>query len=86
MQVIIQLATGVASTTTQVGAWLALGLTVDQVFVEFALGDQYTAFSKSAIQQYLTTAADAAIGSTGHGAVQVTGISADVNHGAAVHA
>jgi hypothetical protein len=39
------------------------GLTIDQVFVDFALGDQYTAFSQSANQQFLTTVAENAAGS-----------------------
>jgi hypothetical protein len=62
MQVIIQAATDKAATPTQVAAWVATGLTIDQVFVDFALGDQYTAASQPAIQQYLTTLADNAAG------------------------
>jgi hypothetical protein len=79
MQHIIQAATGIASTPSQVAAWVALGQTVDQVFVDFALGDQYTAFAKAAIQQYLTTVADNAAG------IEVTGISAEVIHSSAAH-
>lgn len=62
MQVIIQAATDKAATQAQVAAWVGTGLPVDQVFVDFALGDQYTAASQSAIQQYLTTLADNATG------------------------
>ena len=55
---IIQHATGVAATSTQVNAWVSTGLTIDQVFVMFALGNQYTASSQAGIQQYLTALAD----------------------------
>jgi hypothetical protein len=62
MQEIIQAAIGKAATPTQVAAWVATGLTIDQVFVDFALGDQYTTALQPAIQQYLTTLADNAAG------------------------
>jgi hypothetical protein len=70
MQVVIQAATGVAATQNQINAWLSTGLTIDQVFVDFALGDQYTAFSQTANQQFLTSVADNAAG------IQVVGMSA----------
>jgi hypothetical protein len=70
VQVIIQAATGVPATQPQINAWLSTGLTIDQVFVDFALGDQYTAFSQTANQQYLTATANAAAG------IQVVGTSA----------
>lgn len=79
MQVIIQAATGIASRPAQVAAWVATALTVDQVFVDFALGDQYTTASQAAIQQYLTTVANSAAG------VQVTGVIADVSHDSIAH-
>jgi len=41
-------------------AWLAFELTIDQVFVDFALEDQYTAASQSVIQQFLTPLMDVA--------------------------
>jgi hypothetical protein len=69
MQIVIQAATGVAATQNQINAWLSTGLTIDQVFVDFALGDQYTAFSQTANQQFLTTVADNAAG------IQVMGAS-----------
>jgi hypothetical protein len=54
-------------------------LTIDHVFVEFALGDQYTAASKAAVQQYLTAAADNAAGIPA-GGITVAGITADLLH------
>ena len=55
---IIQAATGVAATQTQIHNWVATGETIDQVFVEFALGDQYTAHLQGTVQHYLTSAAE----------------------------
>jgi hypothetical protein len=81
MQTIIQAATDKAATPTQVAAWVATGLTIDQVFVDFALGDQYTASSQSAIQQYLTTLADNAAGIP----TSIVG-SSEVTHSLVVHA
>jgi hypothetical protein len=66
---IIQAATGIAATQTQINAWVNTGLSIDQVFVDFALGDQYTAYLQSAVQQYLTTAVQTAIGGSGVGVV-----------------
>jgi hypothetical protein len=66
---IIQAATGIAATQTQINAWLSTGQTIDQVFVDFALGDQYSAHIQSAVQQFLTTVADNAIGGSGLGVV-----------------
>jgi hypothetical protein len=54
---IIQAATGLAATQPQINAWLSTGETIDQVFVDFALGDQYTAYLQTTVQQYLTGAA-----------------------------
>jgi hypothetical protein len=54
---IIQAATGIAATQEQIDAWVATDLSIDQVFVDFALGDQYSAFLQSNVQQYLTTPA-----------------------------
>jgi hypothetical protein len=79
MQVLIQAATGVAATQNQINTWVATGLTIDHVFVEFALGDQYTVASKAAVQQYLTAAADNAAGIP-VGGMLVAGISADLLH------
>jgi hypothetical protein len=70
---IIQNATGVAATAAQVSAWVSSGETVDQVFVDFALGDQYTAASQSAIEQYLTAAADNAAGLSATSASEIVG-------------
>jgi hypothetical protein len=64
---IIQAATGVAATQTQVNTWVATGMTIDQVFVFFALGDQYSAHIQSTVQQYLTTLADQAASNGGLG-------------------
>ena len=69
---IIDAATGVAATQAQVNAWVSTGQTIDQVFVEFALGDQYTAHLQSTVQQYLTTAADTAVGGGALGAVSTS--------------
>jgi T5SS/PEP-CTERM-associated repeat protein len=69
---IIQAATGIAATQPQINAWLATGQTIDQVFVDFALGDQYTAHIQNAVQKYLATAADTAIGGGGLGVVNTT--------------
>jgi hypothetical protein len=66
---IIQAATGIAATQAQIDAWVGTGLSIDQVFVDFALGDQYTAYLQNTVQQYLTTVAETAIGSGGLGAV-----------------
>ena len=66
---IIDAATGIAATQAQVDAWVSTGQTIDQVFVEFALGDQYSAHLQSTVQQYLTTAADTAVGGKALGAV-----------------
>jgi len=66
---IIQAATGIAATQAQIDAWVATDLSIDQVFVGFALGDQYTAYLQNTVQQYLTTVAETALGSGGLGAV-----------------
>jgi hypothetical protein len=66
---IIHAATGIAAVQSQIDAWVSTGQTIDQVFVDFALGDQYSAHLQSAVQQYLTTTADAAAGGSGLGAV-----------------
>jgi len=85
MGVIIQSALGESPTNpnfqNQINAWVGTGLALDQVFVEFALGDQYTAASKLAIQQYLTALADSAAGTS----TSIVG-SADVSHGLVAHA
>jgi hypothetical protein len=52
---------------------VATGLSIDQVFVDFALGDQYTAASQATIQQYLTAAANGAVGNN------AGGVSAEAN-------
>jgi hypothetical protein len=54
---LIQAATGVAATQSQIDAWVGTGLSIDQVFVGFALGDQYTAASQNMVQDYLTATA-----------------------------
>jgi hypothetical protein len=64
---VIQAATGVAATQAQIDAWLATGQTIDQVFVDFALGDQYSAHIQSAVQQFFTSLADQAASSGGLG-------------------
>jgi hypothetical protein len=69
---IIQAATGIAATQAQIDAWLGTGQTIDQVFVDFALGDQYSAHLQSAVQQDLTTTADTAAGGSGLGVVNGT--------------
>ena len=46
LEAIIQHATGVAATEEQVNAWMSSGLTIDQVFVDFALGEQYTTIAE----------------------------------------
>ena len=74
---IIQAATGIAATQTQINAWVNTGLSIDQVFVDFALGDQYTAYLQSTVQQYLTTAVQTAIGGSGVGVGVVVGITPD---------
>jgi hypothetical protein len=74
MQAIIEHADGTAPTAAQVNAWVNTGLTVDQVFVDFALGDQYAAASKISNQQYLISLANNAIGvnnGAGAGAAQM---------------
>jgi hypothetical protein len=72
IEAIIQHATGAAATPGQVNAWVSSGLTVDQVFVDFALGEQYTVASQSAVQQDLTTLANNAAGINGSGALNAT--------------
>jgi hypothetical protein len=69
---IIKAATGIAATQGQVNAWLATGQTIDQVFVDFALGDQYSAHIQSAVQQYLTSLADQAVSNGGLGVATTT--------------
>jgi hypothetical protein len=54
---IIQAATGVAATQEQVNNWVGTGLSTDQVFVDFALGDQYTTATQSTAQDLLMAAA-----------------------------
>ncbi len=54
---IIKAATGVAATQAQVNTWVNTGLSIDQVFVDFSLGDQYTAAMQSTVQDFLTAAA-----------------------------
>ena len=57
---IIQAATGdtLSEAQTAAQAWVTTGKTIDQVFVEFALGDQYTAHLQGTVQHYLTSAAE----------------------------
>jgi phage tail protein X len=66
---IIHAATGIAAVQSQIDAWVSTGQTIDQVFVDFALGDQYSAHLQNAVQQYLTTTADTAAGGSGLGVV-----------------
>ena len=73
LEAIIHNATGVAATPAQVSAWVNSGQTVDQVFVDFALGDQYTTASQSTIEQYLTTAVDNEAGLSTINASDATG-------------
>ena len=63
---IIQNALGVAPTAAQVQAWVDTGMTIDQVFVKFALGAQYSAAIQPTVQQFLTQIANQA------GAGQIT--------------
>ena len=72
LEAIIQHATGVAATQEQVNAWMSSGLTIDQVFVDFALGEQYTTASQSAVQQDLTSLADSAAGIASSGTLHAT--------------
>jgi hypothetical protein len=65
METIIANALGLPATDHQVDAWVATGLSVAQVFVLFALGDQYSAASATSDQQYLTEAADSAVEANG---------------------
>jgi hypothetical protein len=65
MQAIIANALGAAATTPQIAAWVDTGLSVAQVFVEFALGDQFSAHSLTANEQYLTAAIDNAVEANG---------------------
>jgi hypothetical protein len=69
---IIKAATDIAATQPQIDAWVGTGQTIDQVFVDFALGDQYSAHLQNAVQQYLTTTADTAAGGSGLGVVSGT--------------
>jgi hypothetical protein len=70
MQTIIANALATSATPNQVQAWVNTELSVSQVFVDFALGDQYTASSSTSNQQYLLATADKAVeanGGTGNG-------------------
>jgi hypothetical protein len=58
MSTLIQNATGIAATQNQINTWVGTGLTVAQVFSQFATGDQYAAATLSKVQSYLTAAAD----------------------------
>jgi hypothetical protein len=70
---IIDAATGIAATQIQINAWLATGETIDQVFVSFALGDQYSAHSQGTVQAYLDAAAINSAGLTTVDGVNATG-------------
>jgi hypothetical protein len=70
---IIQAATGIAATTAQINGWLSTGMTVDQVFVSFALGDQYSAHIQSTVQDYLDATAINAAGLTTIDGINATG-------------
>ena len=70
---IIEAATGVAATLAQINAWLATGQTIDQVFVDFSLGDQYTAAIQSTVQDHLTATAINEAGLTTVDGVNATG-------------
>jgi hypothetical protein len=54
---IIQAATGLAATQSQINNWLSSGLSIDQVFVEFALGSQYSEHLQGVVQNYLIATA-----------------------------
>jgi hypothetical protein len=54
---IVQAATGVAATQAQITGWVGTGLSIDQVFVDFSLGDQYTTAIQVTVQDFLTAAA-----------------------------
>jgi hypothetical protein len=74
MQTIIANALGTAATPSQITAWVNTGLSIAEVFVDFALGDQYSAKSSNSNQQYLNVAADAAVeahGGSGNGGSSV---------------
>ena len=58
MSTLIHNATGIAATPNQISTWMGSGLTVAQVFSQFATGDQYAAATLSKVQAYLTAAAD----------------------------
>ena len=60
MEQIYANALGITPTQAQVDAWVNTKLSIDQVFVDFALGDQFTAKAQPFIENYLT---DAALGS-----------------------
>ena len=80
MQSTIADALGTPATPTQVQAWVSTELSVAQVFVYFALGDQYTAKSVSTNEQYLTLAADAVVeanGGAGNGGSSVVSTTYD---------
>jgi hypothetical protein len=68
---IIQAATGIAATQTQIATWVNTGLTIDQVFVDFALGDQYSVHIEGTVQNYLIAA-----GINGAGLSTVDGVNA----------
>lgn len=70
---IIQHATGVTATQAQANAWVSSGLSIDQVFVDFSLGAQYSAAIESAVQDYLAAAAINGAGLTTVNGVNATG-------------
>jgi hypothetical protein len=70
---IIDAATGIAATQTQINAWLATGETIDQVSVDFSLGDQYSAAIQSTVQTYREATAINAAGLTTVDGVNTTG-------------
>ncbi len=65
MQTIIANALGTPATQHQIQGWVDTGLSVANVFVDFALGEQYTARSFSSVQQYLIGAVDKVIEANG---------------------
>ena len=65
MQAIIEAALGTVPTAAHVASWIATGLSTAQVFVDFALGDQFTARANGPIQTFLTAAANGTESYTG---------------------
>ena len=65
MQAIIEAALGTVPTAAHVASWVATGLSTAQVFVDFALGAQFTARANGPIQTFLTAAANGTESYTG---------------------